>query len=98
MQPVTLKNEKWAIVYDEEDYEDANLLFELLMLASERFGILVEPPQWIEVPARSPPHIIEQYINEDVSPKLHKAVLVLLPRFTYYAQVKRSLDRKGIIS
>lgn len=98
MKPVSLKNEKWALIYDADDYDDANLLFELFMMASERFGLLVEAPQWIELPSRSHAHVFEQYIIEEINPKVHKAALVLLPRFTYYPQVKRSLDRKGIIS
>jgi len=98
LQPVSLKNEKWALVYDSDDYDDANLLFELFLMASEKFGLLVEPPQWIELPKRSSASNFEQYINEDIDPKTHRAVLVLLPKFHYYAQVKRCLDRKGIIS
>jgi hypothetical protein len=41
---VSLKSEKWALIYDADDYDDANLLFELFMMASERFGLLVEDP------------------------------------------------------
>jgi hypothetical protein len=55
------------------------------MVASERFGVLVEEPNWIEVPSRSYASTFEQFINDDVNVKVHKAVVVLLPRFTYYA-------------
>jgi hypothetical protein len=44
LKPVSLKSEKWALIYDADDYDDANLLFELFMMASERFGLLVEDP------------------------------------------------------
>jgi hypothetical protein len=80
-----LKNERWALVYDKDDFDDANLLYELFMVASERFGVLVEEPCWIEIPSRSYASVFEQFINDDVNIKIHKAVVVLLPRFTYYA-------------
>ena len=68
------------------------------MSASQRCGLNVEYPQWIEVPSKSTATTYEKYINADITAKTHRAVVVLLPRFTYYAQVKRSLDRKGVIS
>jgi hypothetical protein len=58
------------------------MLFELFMVASERYGVLIEEPTWIELPSRSQAHVFEQYINDDVNNKIHKAVVVLLPKFT----------------
>ena len=51
--PVSLKSQTWAIVYDHDDYDEANALFEFFTIASERYGLLVEDPEWIEVPSRS---------------------------------------------
>ena len=41
---MALKSEKWAILYEADDYNEANLLLELFTIASERFGLLVEEP------------------------------------------------------
>lgn len=58
-----LKSGRWALVYDQDDYDDANLLFELLMTSSERLGLQVEDPQWIEVPSKSTATTYEKYIK-----------------------------------
>ena len=50
-----------------------------------RFGLLVEDPQWIEVPSKSTATTYEKYIKEDIDSSVIKAVVVLLPRFNYYA-------------
>jgi hypothetical protein len=44
LQPIPLKSAKWCLVYDQDDYDDANLLLELLMDASSRCGLVVEDP------------------------------------------------------
>jgi hypothetical protein len=35
------------------------MLFELFMVASERYGVLIEEPTWIELPSRSQAHVFE---------------------------------------
>lgn len=68
------------------------------MSASERFELLVEDPQWIEIPSKSQANVFEKHIVEHINSKQYKAVVVILPRFNMYAQVKRCLDKKGVIS
>ena len=53
---------QWVLVYDQDDYDDANILFELFTIASERFGLLVEDPQWLELPSRAPASLFEKYL------------------------------------
>lgn len=79
------------------DYDEANTILELFTIASERFGLLVGEPIWIELPGKASPQTFEKYINENVDQNL-KAVVVLLPKFHYYAPAKRALDKKGVIS
>ena len=50
------------------------------------------------MPPRSTPAVFEKNIQAKVNVDKHKVVVVLLPRFTYYAPVKRCLDKLGIIS
>ena len=51
-QPLQLLANQWAIVYTGRDYDSANSLFENMNKAAGGFGIQVQDPQWIEVPAK----------------------------------------------
>ena len=41
------------MVYDVNDYDEANTTFEFFLQASERCNLFVEEPKWIELPQRS---------------------------------------------
>jgi hypothetical protein len=43
-QPVNLKNNRWALVYSNKNFNDANILFEMMGKAQGAFGIRVEEP------------------------------------------------------
>jgi hypothetical protein len=49
-EPVQLLANQWAIVYESYALEAANALYENLSTISGYFGIIVEEPQWVEVP------------------------------------------------
>jgi hypothetical protein len=51
LEPMTLKKQKWAIIYDADDYDDANMLFECFILAGNKYGVQVEEPIWLEIPS-----------------------------------------------
>jgi hypothetical protein len=67
-------------------------------MASERLGMAVLEPYWIEVPSRSYPKTYESAIYSQIKPQLISVVVVLLPQFKFYSQVKRALDRVGVVS
>ena len=73
------------------------MIHEFFVEAGDRLGVLVGEPYWVELPERSSPQTFEKYINSDINENI-KAVVVCLPRFNYYAHIKRALDRKGVIS
>jgi len=98
LQPVSLKANQWIILYDGEDYNYANLMYEYLVKVSKKLGTSVEEPAWIELPYRSRPQDFEAEVKASVDARYYQAVVVLLPKFNYYSQVKRALDKKGIIS
>ena len=49
LEPVKLLYENWALIYDAQDYAEANHLLDTLKAASAKFGTVVEEPYWIEV-------------------------------------------------
>ena len=91
-------NQEWALIYDSEDYKYANLLFENLHVASEKLGTSVEEPYWIELRPRAQPRDYEQAISKQINRNSSCCVVVLLPQFKMYQQVKRALDKTGVIS
>lgn len=86
LSPVALKQEQWAIVYESSDYDEANLLLELFMIASEKLGVLIEMPLWIEIGfsgKKDFKSIIQEYenaINYETKTNNLKAIIVCLPK------------------
>ena len=79
LQPVSLTNSGWVLIYDADDFKYANLLFENLHVASEKLGTSVEEPYWIELRARASPKDYENAIYNQVSASNSSCVVVLLP-------------------
>jgi hypothetical protein len=99
LQPIELKHEKWVLIYDSMDYDEANHLLDTLKAASIRFGCVVEDPYWIEVARKAPSKEWENETKAHIEgPEQFTGVVCLLPRSTYYAHVKRTLDRTGVVS
>ena len=51
-------------MYGADDFSYANLLYEHLIVASEKLGTSVEEPYWIELSARALPKEYEKNIQE----------------------------------
>ena len=50
-QPINLKKETWALVYCNNDFDTANMLYEGLSKVATQFGIKIDEPQYIECPS-----------------------------------------------
>jgi hypothetical protein len=48
-----LKKSTWAVIYSKFFTDEANAIFEKFAFASEKLGIKVEEPIWIEVKAKA---------------------------------------------
>lgn len=51
-------------MYDVQDYDEANMILDNFTIASERYGLFVGDPVWIECPQKSNASVFEKYINE----------------------------------
>ena len=72
------------LIYDSDDYDYANLLFENLHIASEKLGTSVEDPYWLELRPRASPKEYEQAIKQQIDRKTTACVVVILPQFKMY--------------
>ena len=96
---MNLLKDKWALIYDANDFDEAEHLFATLKAAGAKAGCVVEEPHWIEVARRSQSKEWENEIKAQIEgPKQFVGAVVLLPRTTYYAHVKRTLDKTGMVS
>ena len=100
-QPLKLLANQWVIVYTGRDYDSANSLLENMKRAAGGFGILVQDPQWIEVPAeggRVGPKDFIKAIKSDVNPTNCKIVIVIIADPTIKKDIKSFLDKGGVPS
>jgi hypothetical protein len=52
VEPVQLTQDSWTLIYSESDYDRANKVVDNMKQASGSFGIKVQEPEYIEVPAQ----------------------------------------------
>ena len=45
-----MAKERWSMIFSKTDFEAANNIFKQFKKAHGKLGILVEEPQWIDVP------------------------------------------------
>ena len=52
VDPVQLTQNNWTLIYSESDYNRANKVVDNMKQAAGSFGIKVQDPEYIEVPAQ----------------------------------------------
>eukprot|EP00347_Sterkiella_histriomuscorum_P007318 403349409 len=97
IQPIKLKLETWALVYANKDYEIANSLIDTMIIASQKFGILVESPLYVEIP-KCDQQMYMDSITLDIDPLKTQIVVVILGTKTQKPRIKALLDKMGIPS
>jgi hypothetical protein len=76
----------------------ANDLFESLKRAATSFNIVVEEPQWVEVPNPRSAADYNNGIKSDIDPKVCKIVCVVIFNPDFKKGVKSFLDKGGVPS
>lgn len=85
-------------MYGNREYNNANDLFASLQKAATAFGVVVEEPQWVEIPNTSSPKDYINAIKSDINPKTCKLVCVILYNPEFKKNVKAFLDQGGVPS
>ncbi len=86
------------MVYGQREYNCANDLYKGLQNASGIFGIVVEEPQWVEVPDSRNANDYIKAIMSDVNAKTCKIVCVILFNPDLKKGIKAFLDKGGVPS
>lgn len=97
LEPTTLKNNEWAILYGKYEFDAADGIYNAFYQCSKRYHVTVEEPKWLELgPGKLP---VAKYLEalKSVSPTL-SIVVVVLSDPSLKPQIKRLLDQKGIPS
>lgn len=94
-----LAEKKWALVYEQRHYQQADALLDVLRKASMQLGIQVEEPSWIEVPRIDDTYNCERQLKALIDNKMRPSiVLVMLPQERYYKGIKNVCYGLNIIS
>lgn len=96
-QPVEFKKDQWAILYSKRDFNHADKVYNSLYEARDGYGILVEEPQWVEIPGTDKAGFISA-VKSQFNPKVIGMVVVVLERREYKKDIKAALDVLGIPS
>lgn len=94
---MNLAKERWAIIYEQRDFDFANILNDMMYKASSGYGITVDYPQWVEVPRNGPDDYIKA-IKSDINPKNCAVAVVLIGRKESKPRIKAFLDAGGVPS
>ena len=100
-EPTQLLTEKWCLIYSEQDYDQANICFEMMQDASATFGVKVQEPFWVEVKdskgsVRDGLGYIEHL--QGFPFKQYRIAIVIIHDPKHKKAIKSHLDKQGIPS
>ena len=92
----------WACFYEKNDYNDAKNLYDGLIKASNKFGIKIAEPKWIEMESNSSAKdwtdLADDYFGNNKS-DYDFAIFLLGKKYNIYTQLKKnSLCKNGYVS
>lgn len=94
-----LGHERWAIVYEKRNFNQANGLFDAFQQSSVKLGIRVEEPSWIEIDRADDAYTCEKSLKELIAAKKTPSiVLVMLSRDSYYKIFKSLCYKLGLVT
>jgi len=94
-----LLRERWAIVYEQKHFSQANNLFQTLQQASQKIGIRVEEPSWIELDKIADVASFKQNLKALIESKKRPCVvLVMLSMERFYKSYKSACYSMNVIS
>ena len=99
LKKIEMKN--WICLYEKNNYDDADYLYQTLQKSSKGYGLIIEEPEWVEMDNHSKYkewlETVEDYMNKKKNYKF--AVFLLDKNDNIYSKLKKhSLCTNGYIS